>query len=596
MPSLYYRPAGALEFKTYQLHRKVTSIGKGDENDLTIADEELQDTHALVQFDGRTFSIFQVNRKCKISVNGHQVKKMVLSHRDEIHMGQTRLHFYLYDEPRDAQQDISPEALACYRKIHEFSAQLLSSYELTDLLERLMDSIIALTQADKGFLILTEGNELSVKVARNLQKENISDALLQVSDSIINKVLKSKQAVIVSDALNDEEFNTSLSVVNLKLCSVMCAPLLDRGEMLGLIYVGNDNVVNLFTESHLEMLTIFAAQASLIVANAVLLNQLKGETVSLRGKIDAMRYGNIVGTSQVMRQVFRTVEKVAPTDVSVLIQGETGTGKELIAREIHNRSPRHRGPFVTINSAAIPENLLESELFGHVRGAFTGAVSTRTGRFQAANSGTLFLDEIGEMPLNLQVKLLRALQERMVTKVGDNRAEPVDIRVIAASNKDLEEAIRKGHFREDLYYRLNVVTLFLPPLRERGDDVVLIAKYLVDKFCRDFDVPHRRLGTNALIAIKKYGWPGNIRELENRLKKAVIMAEKSVISPEDLDLRPDILPPIQPLVEARDEWQKNYINEVLALNNGNRTKTARDLGVDPRTIFRHLEKEQESED
>jgi transcriptional regulator with PAS, ATPase and Fis domain len=291
-----------------------------------------------------------------------------------------------------------------------------------------------------------------------------------------------------------------------------------------------------------------------------------------------------------MREVYRRIEKVAGTDISVLVTGETGTGKEIVAREIHRRSPRAAGPFVAVNCGAIPESLLESELFGHVKGAFTGAVATRPGRFQAAHGGTLFLDEVGEMPPALQVKLLRALQERTVTKVGDTRPDPVDIRVVAATNKVLEEEIKKGTFREDLYYRLNVVAIPLPPLRDRGEDVVVIARWFVQRYAKEFGARVRGFTPSALVAMRKYGWPGNIRELENRVKKAVVLADKALVSAEDLDLRPEILEPILPLAQAKEEFQKRYINEVLDRNGGNRTKTAKDLGVDPRTIFRHLEK------
>jgi transcriptional regulator with PAS, ATPase and Fis domain len=276
----------------------------------------------------------------------------------------------------------------------------------------------------------------------------------------------------------------------------------------------------------------------------------------------------------------------------VLITGETGTGKELIAREIHRRSGRSKGPFVTINCGAIPENLMESELFGHVKGAFTGAVASRPGKFQHADGGTLFLDEIGELPPNLQVKLLRALQEKVVVRVGENRPEAVDIRVVAATNKELEEEIKKGAFREDLFYRLNVVQVQLPALRERGEDVVVLAKYLLGKYSSEFNRKVAGFTPNALIAIRKYDWPGNVRQLENRIKKAVVLADKTMVGPEDLDLSPEELKPILPLAEAREEWQRRYVQEVLDRNNGNRTKTARDLGVDPRTIFRYLEKEE----
>jgi transcriptional regulator with PAS, ATPase and Fis domain len=301
-----------------------------------------------------------------------------------------------------------------------------------------------------------------------------------------------------------------------------------------------------------------------------------------------------VGTSPPMQQVFRKVEKISPTDISVLITGETGTGKELIAREIHRRSPRKEQPFVTINCGAIPENLLESELFGHVKGAFTGAVAHKAGKFQSADGGTLFLDEIGEMPLNLQVKILRAIQEKVVVRVGDTRTEQVDIRILAATNRDLEQEISGARFREDLYYRLNVVNLHLPPLRDRGEDVLVIARYMLSRSAKEYDSKVRGFSPNASVAIRKYDWPGNIREMENRIKKAIVLAEGTVLGPEDLGLTGDVLPRILPLAEAKDKFQRDYINEVLALNSGNRTKTARDLGVDPRTIFRHLEKEDDS--
>jgi transcriptional regulator with PAS, ATPase and Fis domain len=294
-----------------------------------------------------------------------------------------------------------------------------------------------------------------------------------------------------------------------------------------------------------------------------------------------------------MREVFRYVEKVSPTSVNVLILGETGTGKELIANEIHNRSPRASGPFVTINCGAIPESLLESELFGHVKGAFTGATTSRTGKFQAADGGTIFLDEIGEMPLQLQVKLLRVLQERTITKVGATHPEKVDIRVIAATHVDLDRAVAEGGFREDLYYRLNVVQLRLPPLRKRGDDVVLIATYLAASISEELGVPARTLGPEAVAAMKRYHWPGNIRQLQNKLKKAIVLADSSVLTPDDLDLMPELLEPILPLADAKERFAFRYIMEALDRNEGNRTQTARELEVDPRTIFRYLEKRDE---
>jgi len=290
-------------------------------------------------------------------------------------------------------------------------------------------------------------------------------------------------------------------------------------------------------------------------------------------------------------EVFRKLQKVAATDISVLITGETGTGKELIARELHRRSNRVNGPCVTVNCGAIPENLIESEMFGHVKGAFTGAIASRPGKFQQADGGTLFLDEVGELPQNMQVKLLRALQERVVFRVGDNRPEKCDIRIVAATNRNLEEMIKTGEFREDLYYRLNVVNLWLPPLRERGDDVFIIAKALLSKFAEELHSNVRGFSPQALTAIRKYAWPGNIRQLENRLKKALVLCDRTLLGPEDLDLGDTDQAAIVPLEKAKEDFQRAYVLEVLERNNGNRTQTARDLGVDPRTVFRYLEKE-----
>ena len=255
----------------------------------------------------------------------------------------------------------------------------MASYELPTLLDQLLDVMIQVSNADKGFLVLMESGEPVVKVARNLRRETITDAVSQLSDSILARVVKTRKPVIISDALSDEEFKNSLSVVNLKLTSVMCVPLLERGNMLGVIYVGNDNVAQLFEESHLEVLTIFASQASLLIRNALLVNELQLDKRSLQEQIERIRFGEILGSSPRMQEVFRKVQKVATTDISVLVTGETGTGKELIARELHNRSHARQGPVRHHQLRRHPREPARVELFGHVRGAFTGAVATKTG-------------------------------------------------------------------------------------------------------------------------------------------------------------------------------------------------------------------------
>jgi transcriptional regulator with GAF, ATPase, and Fis domain len=599
MPSLRIQVPGKGP-KIYHLWKKITTLGSGGDCDIVLPDPLLAESYAHLHHDGRDFFIQTIERADEIVVNGKKRRKHRLSHQDRLTLGTggaIDMVFSLFDEKPPIEEEAASTVadLDAYRKLYEFSARLMTNYDLPGLLNALMDLVIQVTNADKGFLILVEGGQLDVKVARNLKRENISDAVSQLSDAIVAKVVQIKRPIIISDAMNDAEFASSMSVMNLRLSSVMCVPLLERGNLLGLIYVGNDSVANLFEEKTLEVLTVFAAQASLIIRNALLVNELQLDNRMLHEKLEQLRFGEIVGSSPPMQEVFKKVAKIASTDINVLITGETGTGKELIAREIHIRSPRARGPFISINCGAIPENLLESELFGHMKGSFTGAVANRMGKFHAADKGTLFLDEIGEMPQPLQVKILRALQEKVVQRVGDTRQETVDIRVLAATNRELDVEIKAGRFREDLYYRLNVVNVHLPPLRERGDDILVIARYLLARYAPEYGNKVRGFSPNAIVAMRKYPWPGNIRELENRLKKGIVLADRALLGPEDLDLKPDDLPPILPLQEAKDKFQRDYINEVLALNGGNRTKTARDLGVDPRTIFRHLEKEETEE-
>jgi transcriptional regulator with GAF, ATPase, and Fis domain len=606
MPTLkYFPPQGGP--REYSVHKAVTTIGKSLDNDLSIALPDVAEHHAQIIFDGRDFNLEEGDRQAEITINGKKKRRGRLCHGDRLALGSAQVAFSMFadatsssgaaDESDNGQPGASSE-LQSLRKLQGFSEKLMRKGSIDELFDTMLDDILDLTGADKGVVLLTLADQpadsekkVSVRAVRNVSKESITDEKGGVSDSIVRTVLSTAKPVIVSDALADTKFGKSESVVALQLSSVMCAPMLSQGEVIGALYVGNDKVKHLFERPQLDMLTIYGAQASLILQNAMLLSALRADKEKLAQELSDKRFGEIIGSCPSMTEVFRKLQKVASTDISVLITGETGTGKELIARELHRRSTRASGPFVTINCGAIPENLIESELFGHVRGAFTGAVANRAGKFQLADGGTLFLDEIGELPLNLQVKLLRALQERVVIRVGDSRPEKVDIRVVAATNKVLEDEVKRNAFREDLYYRLNVVNLQLPPLRDRGDDVVIIAKVLLGKYADEMKSPVRGLSPGALAAIRKFPWPGNVRQLENRLKKALVLCDKTLLSPEDLDLGPDALDPIVPLEKAKEDFQREYVLKILERNNGNRTQTARDLGVDPRTIFRYLEKE-----
>ncbi len=597
MAMLRFFPAAGSP-RVFAIHKPVTTIGRSEGNDVYIDDPTLLEHHAQVVFTGRDFQIEELDRSAELTINGKKKRRGRLVDGDRLTLGDAQLGFSMFSELPRSRSDAPEQSseIAGLRKLLEFSERLMTSRSVDDLLEVLLDGVIEVTGAAKGAVLMVDSSDggtpqLRVRVMRNVQREAIEDAAGSISDSIVRHVVDTKRPIIVSDALNDVNFGKSESVVALQLSSVMCAPLQSQGEVIGVLYVGNDAIKHLFVRSQLDLLVIFAAQASLILQNAMLLTALREDKQKLTKELSDKRFGEIIGACPSMLEVFRKLEKVAGTDISVLVTGETGTGKELIAHELHTRSNRASGPFVTVNCGAIPENLIESELFGHVRGAFTGAIASRPGKFQQANAGTLFLDEVGELALSLQVKLLRALQERVVYRVGDSRPEKCDIRVIAATNRNLEDMVREGTFREDLYYRLNVVNLWLPPLRERGDDTFIIAKALLGKYADELNSPVRGFSPAALMAIRKYPWPGNIRQLENRIKKALVLCDRNLLNAEDLDLGDEAQAPIVPLEKAKEDFQRQYVMDVLERNNGNRTQTARDLGVDPRTIFRYLERE-----
>jgi two-component system NtrC family response regulator len=319
-------------------------------------------------------------------------------------------------------------------------------------------------------------------------------------------------------------------------------------------------------------------ELKLMLKRAYQLYDLEAENAARQREAAGQGFGSIIGNSPAMHSLYTIIRKVAGSDAAILMTGESGTGKELVARTIHAESPRASQPFVAINCGAIPENLLESELFGHEKGAFTGATSQRRGRIEFAGGGTLFLDEIGELPLALQVKLLRFLQDRTIERVGGREALQVDVRVIAATNRDLSEAIAAGTFRDDLYYRLRVVMITVPPLKERGHDAMLLAQAFLERAVAEEKKPVKGFTPEAWDAVNSYSWPGNVRELENRVKRAVIMAEERLVSAADLELSP----PTQPtssLRAAKEKTEREVVLAALIKHHGNITRAATELGL-----------------
>jgi two-component system nitrogen regulation response regulator NtrX len=332
----------------------------------------------------------------------------------------------------------------------------------------------------------------------------------------------------------------------------------------------------------------------LVIRNAINQRRLEAENRALRATVD--RRLTMVGESYVMAQLREQIAMAAPTNGRVLIYGENGTGKEMVARTIHAQSRRRGGPFIEVNCAAIPEELIESELFGHVKGAFTGAMSDRRGKFEAADGGTLFLDEIGDMSLKTQAKVLRALQEQVVEPVGGTASVRVDVRVIAATNKDLPTEIRAGRFREDLYFRLNVIPMFVPPLRDRDADVTLLADHFIAEFTREYGRRSKKLDAGAATGLRSYRWPGNVRELRNVIERLMIMVPGDTVGLQDLAFldggtlssadTPEA--PALPLHEARDRFEREYILRALAAQQGNISRTAEVLGVERSNLYRKM--------
>ena len=575
--------------REFRIRKPITTIGRAPGNDLVLEDPMVSQSHASLTRQGGGYSVAISHRNGEMYVNGSRTKSATLSEGDQILIGVWKITFTNEEkvETGDSEGGSRIE-LGKLEDLVQLANETMKDTSPQLLFQSLLKGLVKITKAEKGFIIIFQDGQRQVAASHNVDSEQIN--LNSFSDSIIQQVTEHLKPIIVSDAMADSRFGRAKSVVDLRLSSVMCVPLIYRNDLLGVLYLGNDKITDLFTEQDLQLLRIYSSQASLMIHHAMLLNQLKLDNQKLRHQLRRASQGQIVGSSPPMKQVFKVLRKVSPTDLSVLILGETGTGKELVAREIHQLSDRKDKPFVAINCGAIPENLLESELFGHKKGAFTGAIQDKTGRVEAAGGGTLFLDEIGEMAMPLQVKLLRVLQERVIERVGDLTPRPVDIRVIAATNRDPSEMITEGRFREDLYYRINELSIPLPPLRERGDDIALIAKYFVAKYSQQYQSNSHGLTNQAVTALNNYYWPGNVRELENRIKKAVIMSDRALLNPDDLGITSDDKRHIQLLAEAQEAFKMDYIRRALEINNWNKAQTARDLGVDARTIFRYIEK------
>jgi Nif-specific regulatory protein len=405
---------------------------------------------------------------------------------------------------------------------------------------------------------------------------------------VVRRALERKTALLISDAMERPDLKHAESVADLRARSIACVPLIAREKAIGVLYLDTRNSVLRLEREHLELLMAIGKIAGLAIENAQRVDALKRHAELLRS--DLQRQHSIVGNASAMNTVRNMIAKVARSDSTVLILGESGTGKELAAREIHKTSARADKPFVAINCATLGENLLESELFGHEKGAFTGAIAMKKGHLEIAEGGTVFLDEIAEAPLTVQAKLLRVLQEREFVRMGSTKPVRINVRLIAATNKDLRAAAKEGRFREDLWFRLNVVSITMPPLRERREDIPMLATYFAEKASRECKRPVMGISPAAEALLVQYDWPGNVRELENAIERSVVLGGDDMILPEDL---PEALLEAGTFTSGDDSFhasvrdvKRKRIISAMEEAKGNYTHAARILGVHPTYLHR----------
>jgi transcriptional regulator with GAF, ATPase, and Fis domain len=614
--------AGPFQGVTFSLSEGNVSIGRDSANDLWNVDHRLSRRHCLLSIQGEKFIIRDLGSKNGTLVNGVPVTEQLLHHGDHITVGDSVLLFQLNPDEApvtkslvefsetseiDLRLFIRPEEsldLQLDKLIANFPQSARMAQQLNSLLKiatgigrirdqealqwQLLGLVFDAVPAERGAILLfDEKDEFSSVVGWDRVRGPAHPVL--VSRTVVQRVRADGVAVLVTDVGSDASFAHIKTLAKLQVRSVLCVPLRDSRTVTGVIYLDSQNPKINFDESHLQVMTAVGGILSLALENVRNWQRLQQENEELRAQVGLEH--NMLGTSPRMREVFEFIRRVAPTDSTVLIEGESGTGKELVANAIHRNSARADCPFVAINCAAIAETLLESELFGHEKGAFTGASSQKKGKIEIAEGGTLFLDEVSELAPGLQAKLLRVLQEREFERLGGLRPLKLDIRLIAATNKKLPEAVEKGAFRKDLYYRLNVVAIAMPPLRQRSEDIPLLAEHFVAKVSRKCKTRTKQLSEAARECLISYDWPGNVRELENAIERAVVMGSEDMIMPDDLPEA--VLEAGSTVTASTDKYhgtirerKKQLILQELQKANGNYIEAARALGIHPNSLLR----------
>ena len=484
----------------------------------------------------------------------------------------------------------------------EINTLINSDYaDVKTLLTRILESATKLTEGEASSLLLVnpENNKLYFEIALGSKGADVKRFSLNMGEGIAGWVAEHNTSLVVNDVQSDDRFFSPISKqIGFPTDSILAVPMRIKDRCVGVLEILNKLDGKPFGDDDLQWLEVFATQAALAVQNARTYQRVQDEVYLLQDQIQSGKgYHTLIFTSEIMRERLELTQKIANTDSSVLILGESGVGKELFAEQIHLGSTRANMPFIRVNCAALPEHLLESELFGHVKGAFTDATNDRRGRFELSDGGTIFLDEIGDMHLNLQTKLLRVLQEKVFEKVGSSEPMKVDVRILAATNKDIEEELAAGRFRQDLYYRLNVLPLYIPPLRERRDDIPDLADFFLKRINHETKKQVRGFTPSAMESLLSYAWPGNVRELENVIERSVVICSEEYIRVSDLILSASGKAQDndyygKSLKDATNLFKRFFIRQSLELNGWSQIKTAKILGIQ-RTYLSRLLKELE---
>ncbi|MBI4864828.1 MAG: sigma 54-interacting transcriptional regulator [Candidatus Riflebacteria bacterium] len=595
-------------FRTIPLDRSAIVFGRGGDSDVVLDHPSVSRTHARIfDVDGR-WHVIDEGSTNGIKVNGRVIIKASLNHGDQIEVGVFTVHFQ--DEGKGAPRPVDTARVeAAYTKLQSLfvlSSNFTSLVNFAELMEKMIDCLLDIFQAERGFVLLHDQKSGKLKPAISRRIESADTG--SISFTVAQKVAQSRQPMLITDIDAVTQLRLAQSIQRGDIRSIICTPLVHEKKLVGILYLDSQVRARAYGPDDLKLLESFAQHATHIIENAVEKDQLRRDVLALKAiqktqSVESDDFSAIIGRSESIRRIIQQAQAVARQDVTTLILGESGTGKELLAKAIHAASRRRDRPFVAVNCLALARDVIESELFGHERGAFTGAVDRRVGRFELADGGTIFLDEIGELPQDLQAKLLRVLQERQIERVGSTKPIDIDVRLLCATNIDLDAAVPAGKFREDLYYRINVMSLRLSPLRERRDDVPLLVDHFVHAFNRQMGRALQGVAPDALQALVNYHWPGNIRELRNVMERAFVLETGSRIGLDSLPFnllkaagapRVEVAEPPRTtypkqFTRAREVFERMFIQDALGRNKGNITATASDIGLPRKTLYRKME-------